>query len=130
VTDLGIRESSEAVFELARRILRNQGVVVPNIMCEYIGGGNFDAALTKTAAHDVEVIDLKQLDAWTEERWGVHDKTRMNTSEKFVSMTDFPAEDIAYTRGLVQEDMKYYDRVLAALDREGGNSIRGAQIIG
>lgn len=37
---------------------------------QYIGGGNYEAALTKTAAHDVEVIDLKQLDAWTEEGWG------------------------------------------------------------
>jgi len=54
----------------------------------------------------------------------------MSTSEKFVSMMDFLAEDIAYARGMVQEDMRYYERVLAALDREGGNSIRGAQIIG
>jgi hypothetical protein len=129
VTDLSIRESPEKIFELARRILRNQGVVVPNIMCEYIGGSNYESALTKTAAHDMEVIDLKQLDAWTEERWGVSDKTRLNTSEKFLSMTDFLAEDIAYARSIVQEDIKYYARVLAGLDRYGSTSIRGAQII-
>ena len=130
VTDLGIRESPEKIFDLARRILRNRGVVVPNIMCEYIGGSTYEASLTKTVAHDMEVIDLKQLDAWTEERWGVRDKTRLNTSEKFVSMKDFPAEDVTYARSIVEEDMKYYERVLAALDRSGGTSIRGAQIVG
>jgi hypothetical protein len=129
VTDLSTRESPEKIFELGRRILRNRGVVVPDIMCEFIGGSNYESALTKTVAHNVEVIDLKQLDAWTEERWGVHDKTRLNTSEKLLSIKDFPAEDIAYARGIVHEDMKYYERVLAATDRYGGTSIRGAQII-
>ncbi len=129
VEDMEIRQSPDRVFQLARRILHDRGVVVPEIMCEFIGGSGFEAAVTKTVAHDLEVIDLRQLDAWTEQRWGVREKTRLNTSEKFVSLKDFSAEDIQYARAIVREDMKYYETVLGALDRHGGTSIRGVQIM-
>jgi hypothetical protein len=129
VEDLELRHSPDQVFQLARKILRNAGVVVPDIMCEFIGGSGFEAALTKTAAHDLEVIELKQLDAWTEQHWGARRKTRLNSSEKFVSLKDFPKDDIEYCRHIIQEDMKYYQKVLEALDRHGGTSIRGSQIL-
>ena len=123
------RRSPDRVFHLARRILRHQGVVVPNIMCGFIGGSGYEAALTETVAHDLEVVDLRQLDTWSEQRWGVGEKTKLNSSEKFVSLKDFSRDDIEYARSIVQEDMKYYQAVLDATDRHGGASIKGAQII-
>jgi hypothetical protein len=129
VEDLEIRQSPDRVFKLARQIFRHPGVVVPNIMCEFIGGGGYEAALTKTVSHDLEVIDLRHLDAWSEQRWGAGEKSRLNSSEKFVSLKDFSRDDIEYARGIVQEDMKYYQKVLGALDRHGGTSIKGVQIM-
>lgn len=129
VSDIQIRHSPDAVFQLARQIARHPGVVVPNIMCEFIGGSGFDEAMTKTVAHDLEVIELKQLDAWAEQHWGARQKTRLNTSEKFVALKDFSLDDIEYCRSSIQEDIKYYEKVLTALDRHGGASIKGAQIV-
>jgi hypothetical protein len=58
-------------------------------MCEYISHGNYEAALTKTAASNLEVINLKQLDAWTDERWGICGKVRLNSPEKTHSHQGF-----------------------------------------
>ncbi len=128
VDDLEIKDSPEALLNLARRILRDKGVVVPNIACAYIGDGGYDAALTKTVAHDLEVIELKRLDAWTEARLGVTRSTRMNTSEKFVSLKQFPTDDLEYAKSIVTEDERYYQAVIAACQRYGTNSVKGAQV--
>ena len=128
VDDLSVKDSRAQLLKLARRILRDKGVVVPNIACAYIGDGGYEAALAKTVAHDLEVIELKMLDAWTEERLGVTRSTRLNTSEKFVSIKEFSSDDLEYANSIVKEDMRYYQAVMAACERYGGKSVTGAQI--
>jgi hypothetical protein len=129
VKELEMRHAPDRIIRLAREILHNRDVVVPDIMCEFIGGTSYESALTKTVAHDLEVIGLRQLDAWTEQRWGARDRTRLNSSEKFISIKDLSELDITYCHSIAQEDIKYYQKVLGALDRHGGTSIKGAQII-
>jgi hypothetical protein len=85
--------------------------------------------MARTVVHDLEVIELKQLDAWMEQNWGVREPARLNTSEKLVSFSDFSQDDIDYCHSIVQEDLKYYQKVQKALERHGGSSIRGAQIV-
>jgi hypothetical protein len=128
VEDLAIKDSPEALLKLARRILRDKGVVVPNIACAYIGDGGYEAALTKTVAHDLEVIELKRLDAWTEARLGVTRSTRLNTSDKFISLKEFSPDDLEYAKSIVKEDQRYYQAVITACQRFGTNSVKGAQI--
>lgn len=128
VENLGLRHSRDQVLYLARQILRHQGVVVSNVICSYLGGGHYKQALLQTAAHDLEVIELKQLDAWMKQQWNTASSAKLNSSEKFVTLQDFSRDDLDYARSIVQEDTQYYRDVLAAYERHGGTSIRGSQI--
>lgn len=129
VDNVAKQDSRNDIIRLAKRVLHHRGVVVPNVICSYLGGGNLDVAVRQTVAHDLEVIELSQLDAWSEQRWDVTHKTRMNSSEKFVSFEDFSAEDLDYAHSIVSDDMRYYQKVLTAYERYGGTSIRGTQIV-
>lgn len=129
VTPANMEEMSEKVLPLARRILRNQGVVVPNVICRYLGGGSYETAVTRTVGHDLEVVELKQLDAWSEQRWGAIQKQRLNVSRKYISRQDLSPDDLAHARSIVEEDQRYYADVVAALERSGGLSIKGSQIV-
>ena len=128
VENLGLRHSRDQVLHLARQILRHPGVVVPNVVCSYLGGGSYKQALLQTAAHDLEVIELKQLDAWTKQQWDTGSGTKLNSSEKFVTLQDLSRDDLDYAHSIVQEDTQYHQDVLAAYERHGGTSVRGGQI--
>ena len=125
-----MRHSRDQVLDLARQILRHQGVVVPNVICSYLGGGSCRQALLQTAAHDLEVVELKQLDAWAKHQWNAASGTKLNSSEKFVTLRDLSPDDLEYAQSIVQEDTRYHQDVLAAYERHGGTSIRGSQIFG
>jgi hypothetical protein len=129
VTNPVPRPSGDEVMQLARRILRHQGVVVPNVICAFLGGGTCEESIVQTVAHDLEVVDLKRLDSWCEKTWNITEKSKLNSSAKFVSPQDFSAADLEYARGIMREDMSYYGRVIAAYERHGGTSVRGSQII-
>lgn len=123
------RPSGEEISRLARRILRHQGVVVPNAICRFLGGGSSGRSVAQTVAHDLEVVELNQLDAWAEQKWAIAYRSRRNRSEKFVTMADLSPDDRDYANSIVQEDQKYYDQVMNAYRRHGGTSVRGAQIV-
>ena len=129
VKDIGLYDSPEQTQALARRILRNQDVVVPNVICRFLGGGRYDTAITRSVAHDLEVVELKQLDAWSERQWGPIKSERLNVSRKFLSLQDLSADDLSHTRSITEEDQRYYADVLAALKRTGGLSIKGNELL-
>lgn len=129
VDDLSKKDSRDYLVSLSSRILRDPGVVVPEIMCTYIGGATCEEALTKTVAHDLEVIELKRLDAWTEEKLGVTKATRLNPSERFIGPSDLTPDDVGYARSIAQEDYRYYEMVISALKRLGKNSLTGSEIL-
>ncbi|WP_428483711.1 hypothetical protein [Rhodopila sp.] len=122
--------SQDAIRQLARQILRNPGVVVPNVVCAFLGGNSYKRSVLQTVAHDLEVVELQRLDAWSEQKWSVSSTPggRLNSSKKFVSLQDFPPDDQDYARSIVQEDVQYYEDVMAAYERHGGTSVRGHQI--
>lgn len=129
VDDLGRQRDRDYLAGLASRILRDRGVVVPEVMCTFIGGATCEAALTKTVAHDLEVIELRHLDAWTEARLGVTRATRLNSSERFIGLDDLSPDDADYARGITREDCRYYEKVTAALRRVGRDSVIGGELL-
>lgn len=128
--DVSKHGSHEAIVKLARAVLRHKGVVVPNIICSFLGGGNYEASIVGTLANDLEVIELASLDDWTAEHWQVTERTRLNSSKKFLSLEDLSADDMNYARSIVDHDLKYHSKVTEALNKYGGTSIRGEQILG
>lgn len=130
VFDVGHSPSREAVLQLARRILRHQGVVVPNVICEFLGGGSYEQSLAQTVAHDLEVIELNHLDSWSENKWNIMNRSRLNTSKKFVSADDFSADDMEYAHSIIQDDLRYYGLVMKAYERHGGTAVKGIQLVG
>jgi hypothetical protein len=128
VTEMLPQLSREDVVQLARRILRHPGVVVPNAICTFLGG-SYERSIAQTVAHDLEVVEMKRLDAWAEQTWDITEKTKRNSSTKFVSMEDFSSDDQDYAHSIVQEDLRYYDGVMAAYERHGGTSVRGSQLV-
>lgn len=102
---------------------------MPNVICQFLGGGSYDEAISQTVAHNLEVVDLKRLDEWSEQTWDVENRSRLNTSTKFVSMEDLSALDLEYARGIMEDDAKYHASVMSAYDRHGGTSVRGRQLI-
>jgi hypothetical protein len=130
VGDLSQHRSEAAVVRLARDILRHPGVVVPNVIRAFLGGGDYHESIVATLANELEVIELRGLDAWAAEHWQVTERTRLNSSKKFLCLEDLSADDLDYTRSIVEHDIKYYDKVTAALEKHGGTSIRGEQILG
>jgi hypothetical protein len=95
----------------------------------FLGGGSCAESIARSVAHDLEVVDLKRLDSWCEQVWNITEKSKLNSSAKFVSLQDFSPADLEYARGIVREDMSYYGHVIAAYERHGGTSVRGSQII-
>ncbi len=125
-----IEESQDEIIKLGRQILRHEGVVIPNVICRFIGGGTYDTAVTQTVSHDLELTDLANFNLWLEQRWGVTNCSRLNASRKFISKEDLAEDDQIYCRDIIQEDLRYYIAVLDALRWTGRSSVRGSQIIG
>jgi hypothetical protein len=129
VPDDSPRPSGDAIMQLARRVLRHKGVVVPNVICTFLAGSSYEEAIVRTVAHDLEVVELKQLDQWTEQNWNVTERTRLNSSEKYLSVNDLSSDDLAYAREISQDDFKYYETIMAAYERHGGTSVRGSRVV-
>jgi hypothetical protein len=129
VLDLHSHRDRSAVLRLAWEILRNPGVTTPDVLCKFIGEGDYESAVTKTVAHGLEVVDMDRLDLWSEQQWGASEADKLNVSWKFVSLADFPPGELEYARSIVANDLRYYERVLDAMDRLQRPSIRGDEIL-
>jgi hypothetical protein len=122
--------SRDEVALLAHQILRHQGVVVPNVICAFLGGGSYEGSVMQTLAHDLEVVEMSQLDRWSEQRWNISPtKKKLNGSDKFVSMKDLSADDRVYAESIVREDNRFFQCIMAAYEYHRGTSVRGSQIL-
>lgn len=130
VTDVGKSQRPTEVKALASRILHHTGVVVPNIIATFLGGGKFEQSIVQTVAHNLEVVDVEHLGSWLSDKFGITYESRLNQSAKYVNWSDLPASDWDYAQGITQEDQRYYDAVKRAYDRAEGLSVRGARIVG
>ncbi len=133
-TEFGVKNLAEfqtpaGLRELAHRILRHDGVVVPNIMCKFLGGGRAEQAIIETVAHDLEVVDLSRLSPWLQSKWGIRDDRRLNVSTRYIGVEDLPAADIEYAAHITGEDRKYHDTVMKAYGRGDRHSLIGRDIL-
>lgn len=121
--------SPEGLANLARRILREPSVLTRNPLCEYLGGGNFESALSAILRSNIEVTDLTRYDLWFEQKFGIPTGMRENVSEKILKLSELESEDIKLLQNLIDDqDKKLYEMISAALDRSGALSVRGAEL--
>jgi len=121
--------SDPLLRRLGERALRSQGIVTPNTMCHWLGGGDATAVLARLAEHEVEVTNTRQYPNWRRERWGINEDTRQNESIKFLTRDNLETEDVAYLCNISVEDAKLYRAVEQRLLQTGGCAVtdwRGA----
>jgi hypothetical protein len=129
IDDNQLTEAKAAVHELAHRSLRDEGVVVPNVICQYLGRGTCDSAVEQTVINDIEITETSRYDAWSQARWGVGRPTRKNASDEYVRFTDFLPADQEYIREICNEDLKFYNLLIERLEQSDSLSIKGNDIL-
>jgi hypothetical protein len=121
--------SPEGLANLARRILREPSLLTRNPLCEYLGDGDFESALSAILRSNIEITDLARYDLWFEQKFGIPSGVRENVSEKILKLSELEIEDIKLLQNLVDDqDKKLYEMIAAALDRSGALSVRGAEL--
>jgi hypothetical protein len=129
IEDNNLKEAKAAVREIAARCLRDNGVVVPNIICQYLGEGNHESAVEQTIINDLEITEIGRYDAWCRARWGVRQATRKNVSESHLRFRDFLSEDQEYINGICDEDLRFYNLLIERLGQSDALSIKGVGIL-
>lgn len=110
--------------ELGEQALREQKIVRPNSMCHWLGGGDAQTVLARLEAHGVEVTTTREYSRWLRERWGVESKTRQNESVKFLTLDGLRPEELAYLRGVCEEDAMLYESMERGTLLTGACSVR------
>jgi hypothetical protein len=118
----------EMVQSLCTTILHDTNIIQPNSMCSWLGGSDAETATNQLVEHDVEITIIENYEAWLRHSWGVVSETQMNRSEKFISAEMMNDQDIAHIRKIYSEDLKLYDAVLTALQRNKKLSITGDEL--
>jgi len=121
--------SPEGLANLARRILREPSLLTRNPLCEYLGDGDFESALSAILRSNIEITDLARYDLWFEEKFGIPTGMRENVSEKILKISELEVGDINLLQKLVDdEDKKLYEMISAGLDKSGALSVGGADL--
>jgi len=103
--------SAPFLRRVGERALRTQGIVPPNTMCHWLGGGDAAAVLARLAEHGVEVTNTREYRRWRRQRWGIEVDTRINESIKVLTRDTLRADDLAYLRDISEEDATLYRAV-------------------
>jgi hypothetical protein len=113
------------LLEIGSALLRAPEVTTPNMICHFLGSGTAASATDAIAATDIELTDMRRYSAWRRANFDFEPATRVNPSEAlFTEDTATPA-DRALIEEMTSQDMPLYERIVAALDADGGLSIRG-----
>jgi hypothetical protein len=115
-------------IELARRVLRDQGVVPPNVACHFLGGSTAESALDHVVCHDVELTDTVRLDQWCRDKWGIEETGKSNESKPYIRLDDLSSDDKQHIASITSEDARLYARVEERLSRSGRSSVRGLHL--
>jgi hypothetical protein len=127
--DPAVPGSRAEILTLARRVLRDQGVVASNTICRYLGDGSANRAVENIVLDAIELTDFQHYDDWCRRRWGIDRRSRSNASASYLALADFTAEDRDYIAAITAEDAKVYAVVQQALARRGGLSITGGELL-
>jgi hypothetical protein len=117
----------EKFVEMGRRMLYDQRIVPPNYLCTYLGTGTAGSALEAACRSNIEITDIARYSEWLSQTWGLATR-RSNRSPRIVSLERLDKGDIAYLRSISHEDTVLHERILAALERSGTNSIHGTEL--
>jgi hypothetical protein len=129
ITKTGEAMSKAEMIELARRVMRHEGVVPANIMCRYLGNGTAADAIERVVINHVEITDLQRYDDWCRVRWGIDRHTKSNVSTRYIGVEDLSSADLDHIAAATAEDSALYARVQDRLARSNAPSIIGRQIV-
>jgi hypothetical protein len=118
---------TETLVQLGLRMLRDQRIVPPNYLCTYLGKRTAESALEAVGRTDIEITDVERYCDWLGENWGLQ-TTYANKSRRILSTEHLDEADVDYLASISHEDTVLYERILAALERSGANSIRGSDL--
>jgi hypothetical protein len=125
-TEMAPGEVSDTFLrQLGERALREPQIVRPDSMCHWLGDGDAKEVLARLDVHGVEVTNTREYGRWLRERWGINSRTRQNESLKFLTRDTLRSEDLAYLRGISEQDEKLYSAVEHHLLQTGACSVTG-----
>ena len=124
------RMSDDFVKLLAKAVLRNEDLVVPNSLATWLGGGGSQAVLDRLVRHNVEVTDISRYNRWLQQAWGITAETRWNESKKFISVDDLTSDDLAYLQKITAEDRRLYRALQQVFDDTGKLALTAADLRG
>lgn len=116
--------------EIARAVLKNRQILVPNVLCRSLGYGDAVSALDAIVRSDIEITDAKRYEAWLAARWGVQNSERLNASPPVLKVEDLTDEELDYLRLTYKEDVAIYELIDRKLAEAGAPSIRGLALAG
>jgi hypothetical protein len=116
---------SSSVQSLCTAILHNTSIVRPNSMCAWLGGDNADEAIEQLIKHDVETTVTYNYNEWLQQTWNITSTTRLNRSERFISIQTLTHQDLAYIQEVYAEDLKLYAQIHESLQRSERLSVSG-----
>lgn len=117
--------SAAFIETAAARAVRHPLMIPKDSLCYWLGDRDVDRAVSHLRVHDVEITDVRRLDAWLQERWGIEPSPRHNESVRYFTRETLPAELMSRMLGSMTRDLRLYGRIASALERTGGLSVRG-----
>jgi len=112
----------------AARAVRHPLMIPKDSLCYWLGDRDVDGAVALLRVHDVEITDVRRLDAWLQQRWGIEPSRRHNESVRYFTRDTLPSELMSRMLGSMTRDLRLYARIASALERTGGLSVRGREL--
>jgi hypothetical protein len=121
--------TAEERAALALRVLRNPAIVPSNVICTYLGDGDFASAIEMMARVDIEISATSRYDAWIGEAWGIKPHEKLNASPRILTWDQLDPADRDRIERTTAEDVRLYERVMERLERAGRNSVTGPELV-
>jgi hypothetical protein len=120
--------STEALRQLARRLVTTPGILPVNGMCSLLGNGTATAALHNLARVDIEITDMSRYSDWLRSVWGIERQYRANAAPPWVTLADLAPPERARIESACMEDMRLYQQITAKLDAGSRLSVTGPDV--
>lgn len=133
IMDLGAtpaRMTDSFIKRVTRAALRNEDLVLPNTLCQWLGAEGAQPVVDRLASYNVEVTDVERYNEWLRASWGIDASTRWNASKPFIALRDLATDDVAYLNSITREDQRFYQTVERILSASGKLSLTGDDLRG
>lgn len=126
--DIAPDPSNAYLAEIGARLLRARTVTVPNMICNNLGQGTAESALESIVHTNIEITDTRRYTDWKRARFGAESGRRVNESLPLFTPEVATSADRALIDDMIEQDVKVYERITAALDAGAGCSVRGGEL--